>query len=254
MDKFIVEYDLTLIADFFKQLNRQGPGSPEITRKALSYIDNLPDVKKIVDLGCGTGTQTITLAKNTEAHITGIDLIPDMIECFDSRIKEKKLEQRISTLACSMDNLPFSKNEFDLIWAEGSIYNIGFEEGLTYWHEFLKSGCYMTVSEASWFTDERPAEVEEFWNYNYPGIDTISNKVRLMEKSGYIPVAHFILPEYCWTDNFFNLMKNEMGQFLIRHNHSKAAEEFVATQSHEISIYNKYKDYYGYVFYIGKKY
>ena len=39
-----------------------------------------------------------------------------------------------------MDALPFSPGEFDVIWAEGSIYNIGFERGLREWRQYLKPG------------------------------------------------------------------------------------------------------------------
>ena len=32
-----------------------------------------------------------------------------------------------------------------------------------------------------------------------------------------------------------------------------AYEEFIANERHEAELYRKYKDFYGYVFYIGKK-
>ncbi|EFK07292.1 conserved hypothetical protein [delta proteobacterium NaphS2] len=35
--------------------------------------------------------------------------------------------------------------------------------------------------------------------------------------------------------------------------HNKAAVEFIENQRHEAQLYYKYKAYYGYVFYIGKK-
>jgi ubiquinone/menaquinone biosynthesis C-methylase UbiE len=63
----------------------------------------------------------------------------------------------------SMDNLPFQSEELDLIWSEGAIYNIGFERGLNEWRRYLKPGGYIAVSESSWFTDERPAEINDFW-------------------------------------------------------------------------------------------
>lgn len=31
------------------------------------------------------------------------------------------------------------------------------------------------------------------------------------------------------------------------------AEDFIASERHEMELYNKYKAYYGYAFYIGKK-
>ena len=65
----------------------------------------------------------------------------------------------------------------------------------------------IAVSEVSWLTDTRPDEIEQFWNFNYAEIDTISNKIKKMEEAGYTPVAHFILPEYCWLDCFTNPCK-----------------------------------------------
>lgn len=51
----ILGFDVNLICDFFLNTERQGPGSPEVTLKALSFIDNLTDKSLIADLGCGTG-------------------------------------------------------------------------------------------------------------------------------------------------------------------------------------------------------
>jgi len=45
-------------------LERQGPGSSEMTMKALSFMDNLDNNSKVADLGCGTGGQTMVLAQN----------------------------------------------------------------------------------------------------------------------------------------------------------------------------------------------
>ena len=75
---------------------------------------------------------------------------------------------------CIRDSLSFQKEEFDLIWSEGAIDNIGFEKGLTYWNGFLKKNGYVVVTCPSWFTRERPAEAEKFWADSGSGIDTIA--------------------------------------------------------------------------------
>ena len=152
-----------------------------------------------------------------------------------------------------MDSLSFVTEELDLIWSEGAIYIIGFERGLKEWRKFLKPGGFIAVSEASWFTEDRPAEIEEFWENAYPEIDIIPHKVIQMQKAGYIPVAAFVLPEYCWTDNFYTPQVSAQEKFLKKYAGNKTAEEFIEYQRHEAGLYYKYKDYYGYTFYIGKK-
>ena len=249
----IHDFDLSLISEYYASIHRQGPGSPEITLKALSFIDNLDRDSSIADLGCGTGGQTMVLGQNTPARITGIDLFPVFIELFNRNSSGLGLEDRVKGLVGSMDDLPFRDGELDLIWSEGAIYNIGFEQGLRYWHRFLKSGGYVAVSEASWFTADRPAEIQEFWEDAYPGMDTIPVKMEQMQRAGYLPMASFILPEECWTEHFYAPQVAAQEAFLSRHAGNKAAEGFIANQRHEEQLYNKYKEYYGYVFYIGKK-
>ena len=251
--KSIHEFDVNLICEYYSSVERQGPGSPEITIKALSFIDNLSEESRIVDIGCGTGGQTMVMAQNTSGHITGIDLFPAFIDIFNYNAKKLNLQDKVDGIVGSMDNLPFKNEELDLIWSEGAIYNIGFEKGLNEWRKFLKTGGYVAVSEGSWFTDERPTEIDEFWMDAYPEIDTIPNKVEQMQKAGYIPVATFILPEECWTEHFYAPQVSAQENFLKKYAGNRTAEEFIANQRHETQLYYKYKEYYGYVFYIGKK-
>lgn len=252
-NKSIHDFDFNLIAEYFSNLERQGSGSNEITLKALSFIDNLSNQSRIADIGCGTGGQTMVLAQNAPGQITGIDLFPKFIDLFNSNAKKLKLDNRVKGVVGSMDNLTFQEGELDLIWSEGAIYNIGFERGLKEWRKFLKKGGYLAVSEVSWFTEERPNEIQEFWEDAYPEIDTISNKVAQMQKAGYIPVATFILPENCWVENYYQPQIVAQEAFLKKHAGNKTVEEFIASERHEAKLYHKYKDYYGYAFYIGKK-
>ena len=252
-NKSIHEFDLNLICEYFSNMERQGPGSPEVTVKALSFVDNLTSESRIADIGCGTGGQTMVLAQHAPGHITGIDLFPTFVDLFNANAKKLNLQDRVKGIVGSMDNLPFRSEELDLIWSEGAIYNIGFERGLNEWRKFLKTGGYIAVSEASWFTEDRPAEIDEFWQDAYPEIDTIPNKVAQLQKAGYVPVATFILPENCWMEHFYDLQVVAQRVFLKKNAGNKTAEEFIANQRHETQLYYKYKAYYGYVFYIGKK-
>jgi SAM-dependent methyltransferase len=252
-NKSIHEFDINLICEYFSTIERQGPGSPEVTIKALSFIDNLNKKSIIGDIGCGSGGQTMVLAQHTSGHITAIDLFPAFIDLLNNNAERLALNGKVKGIVGSMDNLPFMNEELDLIWSEGAIYNIGFERGLNEWKRFLKRGGYVAITEASWFTEKRPVEIQEFWEDAYAEIDTVSNKVAQMQKAGYIPIASFILPEECWTHHFFSPQIRAQEIFLQKYEGNKTAEELITNLRREAELYDKYKEYYGYVFYIGKK-
>lgn len=249
----IHDFDFSLICEYFAALDRQGPGSPEVTLKALSFIDGLTPDSRIADIGCGTGGQTRVLAQHAPGRITGLDLFPDSIHRFNAKAQAEGLADRVQGVVGSMEALPFADDELDLIWSEGAIYNIGFERGLREWHRFLKPGGYLAVSEACWFTEQRPDEIERFWVDAYPEIDTLANKVRQVQQAGYLPVSMFILPESCWTDHFYTPQVSHQQQFLQQHAGNAAAADLVAEQRREAELYDRYKAYYGYAFFIAKK-
>ena len=142
----IHEFDFNLICEYYSSVKRQGPGSPEATIKALSFIDNLHDDSLIADLGCGTGGQTMVLAQNAPGFVTGVDLFPTFIDLFNKNAKQLGLDHRVKGIIGSMDHLPFQEEAYDLIWSEGAIYNIGFERGLKEWRKFIKQGRFVAVS------------------------------------------------------------------------------------------------------------
>ena len=234
-------------------LERQGPGSPEMIIKALSFLDNLNEISRVVDLGCGTGGQTMVLAQNIIGDIIGLDYYPEFINIFNGNAKKLNLQERVNGIVGLMENLPFQKEEFDLIWSEGAIDNIGFEKGLNYWNGFLKKNGYIAVTSATWFTDERPAEIEKFWVDAVPGISTVGNNISVMQKTGYNFVAAFTLPEKCWTDNYFIPREAVEKTLLKMYTGNKTVEAYIENDKYEVELYSKYRQYYGYVFYIGKK-
>ena len=65
----------------------------------------------------------------------------------NERARSLNLSDKIITLEKSMDDLSFSEEEFDIIWSEGAIYNIGFQNGIKKWKNYLKTGGCISVSE-----------------------------------------------------------------------------------------------------------
>ncbi len=241
----IHEFDISLIWEYFINFERQGPGSPEATLKALSFTGSLSSKSKIADLGCGTGGQTMILAQNTEASITALDLFPGAIDKLNKTAGKLGMQNRIKGMVGSMDNLSFQQGEFDLIWSEGAIDSVGFEKCLKHWKSFLKSGGYLAVSNLTWFTDERPAELEKYFLNAVPDMGTMGQNISIIQKAGYIPVAAFALSENCWTDNYLAPQEAVSEMFLKKYTGNKTVAAFISNIRYEAELYSKYRQYYG---------
>ena len=249
-DEFIDD----LIWSTHTRLERQGPGSREMTINALNFLGDLSKITKVLDLGCGTGGQTMVLAQNIPGSITGVDIYPGFIDVFNENAKKLNLHERVNGIVGSMDNLSFKKEEFDIIWSEGAIDGIGFEKCLAYWHGFLKTNGYIAVTSPSWLTNDYPVEIEKFWvDAGSEGLNIIGNNIATMQKCGYSFVASFTLPEKCWTENYFIPREAAEKELLEKYIWNKIVNDYMQSSRHEIELYSKYKQYYGYVFYIGKR-
>lgn len=246
--------DYHLLVDLHKRAKRQGPGGDTETEKAIGLAMLEPSASlRIADIGCGTGSSALLLARLLNARITAVDFLQDFLEALESKAERMGLSEKIKTLNCSMDNLPFGDEEYDAIWSEGAIYNIGFENGIKAWRRFLKTGGMLVVSEITWLTDDRPPELRQYWEDAYPEIDTASSKIGVLEKNGYSPVAYFVLPQHCWWDNYYRPMQDGFEAFLERNGNSEKARAIVNAEKKEIALYEKYKAYYGYGVYIARK-
>lgn len=246
--------DLALLVDLHKPQERQGPGSIGATLRAIELARlNSSTPLKIADIGCGTGASTLLLAQHLQAEITAVDFLPEFIDELAVRAEQRGYSHSITPRVGSMDELPFSDGEFDVIWSEGAIYNIGFERGAREWARFLRPRGVLVASEITWTTASRPAELQQYWDSAYPEIDTTSNKIAVLENCGYSPVGYFTLSQECWLSNYYRPLEESFDAFLNRNGNSETARALVAAEREEISLYTKYRDYYSYGMYIAEK-
>ncbi len=246
--------ELELLADLHRDTERQGPGGQDETRLALE-LSGLRDRQdlSIADLGCGTGAATLVLAEALDARIVAVDFLEPFLDTLKVRAFEAGVVERITPRHASMEALDFPAESLDAIWSEGAIYNIGFSRGVREWRRFLKTGGILAVSELTWLTEHRPAELEAYWRAQYPEVDTASAKLAVLERQGYTPLGYFVLPRRCWLDGYYRPLQQRFPAFLKTHGNSPAARAIVEEQQQEIELYERYGDYFGYGFYIARK-
>lgn len=239
----------------FEGLTRLAPGSEASTKKAALLV-NIAKEKdlNILDIGCGTGIHTIILAERfPNAHITAVDTNQQYLDMLKKRLYQTKFEDRVTILNTSMLEMNFPPETFDLIWAEGSIYIAGFQEGLKQWKTFLKQDGYLVCSEISWLNTSPSKESKEFWEQGYPEIDTISNKVNQIIDLEYAYVFSFVLPKEDWIDEYYNPLEQNLKEMEYKYEGNPVALDVVNIIEQEINLYHGYPRDYSYVFYGMKK-
>ena len=248
-----MEMSYELLIDLHKGNQRQGPGGIEHTKQALQ-LSGLDGVKPLLvaDLGCGTGSSTLVLAENLNASIVAVDLFKEFLDVLSEDARERGVDHKIKTRVGTMEELPFEENSLDVIWSEGAIYNIGFSKGVEYLNRFLKPGGILAASEITWLTEERPDEIQRYWDSAYPEIATVSEKVKTLEKHGYMLKGYFPLPSSSWIANYYEPLESTFAGFLAKHD-SDEARAIVEAERAEIALYKKYSAYYSYGFYIAQK-
>ncbi|MBN1169152.1 methyltransferase domain-containing protein [Candidatus Woesebacteria bacterium] len=245
---------LELITDLHLHNERQGPGSDETFSRALtlSGIDRKAKLE-IADIGCGTGSASIALAKATNASITAVDIIPEFLEKLEERATEEGVIESIKTVNADMFELPFEKNQFDVIWSEGAIYNIGFSKGIKTWKKFLKPDGVLVVSEITWLTSDIPEGLQKYWKSEYPEIASASAKFKQLEENDYTPIGYFVLSPDCWLENYYEPLKAGFADFFERNKNNKLTKKIIEAHEKEIALYEKYQNHFSYGCYIARK-
>ena len=244
--------DMKIFLDIHKDMPRQGSGRNEYTKKAFAVIPKL-NQPRILDIGCGPGMQTIMLAKLSNGEVIGIDIFQQYLDQLKELIKKENLQKRVKAINQSMDDIRFPEEYFDIIWAEGSIFIIGFEKGLKEWKKFLKPNGFLVIHEMAWLKDNPPKEVSEYWQRVYPDIATIQNNLDIIEKNNYKILGYFPLPEDAWWNFYYTPLENRLKKLRIKYKNNPKAMDLINEEQLEIDMFRKYNACYGSVFFIMQK-
>lgn len=252
--RIMLDNDLDLIIDLHLHNERQSPGSIDETRRGIELARLNVDVPiRVVDIGCGTGASALVLARTLNAHVTAIDAAEPFVDQLRIRAAQAGLSDRIRPTVGRMEALEIPDDEFDLIWSEGAIYNMGFAAGLRAWRRHLRPNGAIVISELTWTTSVRPIGIEAHWTREYPGIRMASDNLRCIEDEGYQPLGVFFIPRKCWEANYYAPLRTAFPAFLARHDRSEAAQRIVAAEEAEMALYREFGEWYGYAFYIARK-
>jgi len=246
--------DTPFIFTMHEGLPRQGPGSNACTRKAFSMLAGLPPRPGILDVGCGSGMQTVELARTCrDARITAVDVHQPFLDDLARRAASAGVGERVATLRASMESLPFPDASFDVLWAEGSIFIMGFRKGLESWRRLLVPGGSICLTEAAWFTEEPSPEATAFWSECYPAMTTVPENCAIAGRTGYDIVATFPLPASAWWDDYYVPLAKRLDSLRAVAAGDPGAKAQIEAAEREIAVFREHAGEYGYALFILRK-
>ena len=217
------------ILQTYKDVLREGLS--KYTRKAFHKLPKL-DRPYILDVGCGSGVPTMELARLSNGEIVGLDINQDLLDILARKIEKEGLSDRVKTVKCSIFDMNFSDESFDIIWSEGLIFIIGFEKGLKQWRRFLKPNGFFVVHDET---------------------GNIAEKLEQISSCGYELFEYFILDEDTWWIEYYAPLEKRLNEIRTKDTDDPEVLAALDNDQREIDTFKKNPRWHDSVFFIMKK-
>jgi len=171
------------------------------------------------------------LAKLSDGEIIGIDIKQSSLDELNRKIEEEGFSSRVKTMKCSLNEIDFPDESFDILWAEGSIWIIGFKKGLKEWRRLLKPNGFLVVHDE---------------------IKTVSNKLKKIPSYGYKLINHFQLLEDAWWTEYYRPLERRIKELSMKYK-DKEALKILKKHQNEIDMVKRNPKEHSSAFYIMQK-
>ena len=190
------------------------------SRKAFRMIPGM-DRPRILDIGCGTGASTMELARLTDGEITGLDIDQTALDRLNSKIKKAGLSDRFKTLNCSLLDMEFPDESFDIVWSEGSIFVIGFKKGLQEWKRLIRPGGFLVVHDE---------------------MGNVEEKLEQISSCGYELLGYFLLDTDIWWKEYFVPLEKLVSETRTKYADDREVHEALNQAQSELDFFRKYPE------------
>jgi ubiquinone/menaquinone biosynthesis C-methylase UbiE len=203
----------------------------QYTRKAFRLLPKL--IKhRILDIGCGSGVPTIELARLSKGEVMGLDIDQSLLDELNRKIEVEGLSNCVTTRKCSMFEMDFPDESFDIIWAEGSISVIGFERGLKEWRRLLKPGGFLVVHAE---TRKMSSKLKKILGFGYKLWDQLS------------------LPEDVHWTEYYRPLEIQIKELRAKYRNNLGALQILRKHQNEIDMVKRSPRKFSSAFYIIQK-
>lgn len=201
------------------------------TRQAFKRLPKL-NRPRILDIGCGTGVPALELASLSDGEIFGIDVDEAALEEFSTKISNAGLHDRVKAVKCSLFEINFPDENFDIVWAEGVIAILGFEPGLREWRRLMRPHGFLVIHD---------------------NVDDMKTKHDIIPVCGYMLLEMFVVPKNTWWDEYYCPLEKRIQELRTKYSTDAKVLASLDKEQHEVEEFKNNPKYHGSVFYIMQK-
>jgi ubiquinone/menaquinone biosynthesis C-methylase UbiE len=199
------------------------------TRQAFQMLPELED-PDILDIGCGTGVPTLELARLSNGQIIGLDISKPDLDELQRKLEAEGLSDRVKTVNGSLFEIDFSDESVDIVWSEGSLFVIGFEQGLKAWRRLLKPPGFLVVHDE---------------------IGDLKTKRNLITKSGYELLGYFVVSKNEWWHDYYEPLEKRIKELRVKYRDDRESLKVLDKEQQEVDMFKR--DPRGSVFFVMQK-
>ena len=122
--------------------------------------------------------------------------------------------------------------------------------GLKICHDLLVPGGCLGASEMSWLRPDPPEECREFLAGTNPSTVDLESNLEIVRNNGFDILGHFVIPDVVWWESFYNPLEKRLAVLLKQYASDPNWMSVLDIFQHEIEIFRRYSDYFGYIFYV----
>ncbi len=231
-------------------MEKLAPGSDADTIKVLNMLPR-QSYRLVVDAGCGSGRQTLVLAKQLQSTIHAIDTYRPFLTHLETLAREGGVDHLIRTHCMDMADIPAVFQDIDLLWSEGAAYSVGFPNALKRWHGAIRPAGFLVVSELCWQRESVPADVRQFFANEYPDMRSVDETLSVIRQTGYDILGTHTLPGSAWTEGYYDIL-GPRARALLNHP-DESVRAMAAGTMEEIRVFDRSEGSYVYIFLILQK-
>lgn len=236
------------ISLLFGGMEKLGPGDDAQTLHVLGRLPSR-EFRVVVDAGCGTGRQTLVLARALGTRVHAIDSYAPFLDDLLRRAEQAGLREWVETHCLDMKDIPKVFPAIDLLWSEGAAYSIGFANALSLWGPALVPGGFVVVSELCWLAEAKaPPAARDFFRSIYPDMLSVEDNVQRIASLGFEILSTHTLPREAWVEGYYDVL-GPRAKALLDHP-APAVRDLAAETIQEIEVFERSADSYAYVFFL----